>query len=125
MFNYRLHLIHNTQWKWNTNRWIMKSKYILISGVLIVLLLSSFVIAQIIINDKISSTNSLGGSITIDDKLEFKNNAENLKILIDELITIITNLKTVDPISGNLPIDGATASALSSLSTRIGNLLKW
>jgi len=79
---------------------------------------------KIIINDKISSTNSLGGSITIDDKLEFKNNAENLKILIDELITIITNLKTVDPISGNLPIDGATASALSSLSTRIGNLLK-
>jgi hypothetical protein len=68
--------------------------------------------------------NSAGGSIVVDDKLELKNTAENLKGLIDELITIITNLKTVDPVSGNLPIDGATASALSSLSTRVGDLLK-
>ena len=73
---------------------------------------------------KISLLNESGGSIVIDDKLELKNAAENLKGLIDELITIITNLKTVDPISGNLPIDGATATALSALSIRVGDLLK-
>jgi hypothetical protein len=75
-------------------------------------------------NTKINLLNSLGGSIVIDDKLELKNTAENLKSLIDELITIITNLSTVDPISGNLPIDGATASSLATLSTRVGDLLK-
>jgi hypothetical protein len=75
-------------------------------------------------SNKISLLNSSGGSIIIDDKLELKNSAENLKGLIDELITIVTNLKTVDPISGPLPIDGATSSALSALSTRVGDLLK-
>jgi hypothetical protein len=73
---------------------------------------------------KINLINSSGGSIVLDDKLELKNTAENLKGLIDELITIVTNLKTVDPISGLLPIDGATASSLSALSTRVGALLK-
>lgn len=78
----------------------------------------------IIANSKISLLNSSGGSLNIDDKLELKNTSENLKDLIDELITIITNLKVIDPISGNLPIDGNTSSSLSSLSTRLGNLLK-
>lgn len=73
---------------------------------------------------KISLINSSGGSIIIDDKLELKNTAENLKDIIDEFITIITNLKTVDPISGLLPIDGTTASALTALSIKVGNLLK-
>ena len=73
---------------------------------------------------KISLLNSSGGSIVLGDKLELKNTTENLKDLIDELITIVTNLKTVDPISGNLPIDGATASALTVLSTRVGDLLE-
>jgi len=73
---------------------------------------------------KINLINSSGGSIVLDDKLELKNTAENLKAIIDELITIVTNLKTVDPISGLLPIDGATASSLSALSTRVGALLK-
>jgi len=72
---------------------------------------------------KINLINANGGSIVIDDKLELKNTAENLKGLIDELITIITNLKTVDPISGNLPIDPATVASLSTLSIRVGNLL--
>jgi hypothetical protein len=75
-------------------------------------------------NEKISLLNSSGGSIVVDDKLELKNTADNLKDVIDELITIITNLKTVDPISGLLPIDGTTASSLSVLSTRVGDLLK-
>jgi hypothetical protein len=72
----------------------------------------------------ISFINSAGGSIKIDDKLELKNSAENLKDIIDEFITIVTNLKTVDPVSGLLPIDGATASSLSALSTKVGDLLK-
>lgn len=76
-------------------------------------------------NEKISLLNLSGGSIVVADKLELKNTAENLKDVIDELITIITNLKTVDPISGLLPIDGGTSSSLSALSIRVGNLLKW
>jgi len=75
-------------------------------------------------NEKISLLNSSGGSIVIDDKLELKNTAENLKTLVDDFITIVTNLKTVDPLSGELPIDGATSSALSALSIRVGALLK-
>jgi len=75
-------------------------------------------------SEKISLINSSGGSIVIDDKLELKNAAENLKGLIDELITIITNLKTVDPVSGLLPIDGVTSASLAALSTRVGDLLK-
>lgn len=65
-----------------------------------------------------------GASIKLDSKLELKNTADNLKDIIDELVTIITNLQVVDPVSGNLPIDGGTSSALSALSTRIGDLLK-
>jgi len=79
---------------------------------------------KIAIDAKISLLNSSGGSIVLDDKLELKNTAENLKGIIEDLITIISNLKTVDPISGNLPIDGGTASSLSSLNSRVGILLK-
>jgi hypothetical protein len=68
--------------------------------------------------------NNLGGQINIDDKLELKNTAENLKLIIDDLITALTSLQCVDPVSGNLPIDGATASNLSALSTRLNALLK-
>jgi len=75
-------------------------------------------------NSKISLLNSAGGQINLDDKLELKNTAESLKAIIDELITIITSLQCVDPVSGNLPIDAGTASSLSALSTRVSNLLK-
>lgn len=67
--------------------------------------------------------NSQGGSIVVNNKLELKNTAENLKAIVDSLLNIITNLKTVDPISGLLPIDPATSAALTALSTRVGNLL--
>jgi hypothetical protein len=73
---------------------------------------------------KINLLNSSGGSIVIDDKLELKNTAESLKGIIDEFITIITNLKTVTPSLQELPIDGATASALTVLSTKVSDLLK-
>lgn len=75
-------------------------------------------------NSKIKLLNNSGGEINLDDKLELKNTAENLKGIIDELITIINNLKCVDPISGNLPIDSGTSSSLSTLSSRVNNLLK-
>lgn len=75
-------------------------------------------------NSKINIQNNAGGQVNLDDKLELKNTAENLKGIIDELIAIVTNLQCVDPISGNLPIDGGTASSLSALSSRVNNLLK-
>lgn len=72
----------------------------------------------------IGLVNSAGGSIKVDDKLELKNTAQNLKTIIDDFITIVTDLKVVDPISGPLPIDAATTSALTALSTDVGDLLK-
>ncbi len=69
---------------------------------------------------KFSSVHSLGGSISTGAKLELKNTAENLKDLIDELITIVTNLKVV----GEIPITAATAAALAALSPRVGDLLE-
>ena len=69
---------------------------------------------------KMSAVHSSGGSVAIDDKLELKNTAENLKDIIDELITIVTNLKVV----GEIPITAATAAALAALSPRVGDLLK-
>lgn len=65
-----------------------------------------------------------GAEINLDDKLELKNSTQSLKAIIDELITIITSLKTVDPVSGLLPIDPTTASSLSALSTKVGELMK-
>lgn len=72
----------------------------------------------------VSISSSAGASLVLDDKLELKNTAENLKDIIDEFINIITNLKTVAPSLQEFPIDGATASALSVLSTRVTDLLK-
>lgn len=75
-------------------------------------------------NSKIFASNSAGGFIGIDDKLELKNTTQSLKLLVDELITVLTNLKVIDPVSGNLPINAGTASSLSALSTKFGELLK-
>lgn len=75
-------------------------------------------------NSKTAISRSEGAEINLDDKLELKNSAQSLKAIIDELITIITSLKTVDPVSGELPIDAATASSLSALSTKVGELMK-
>lgn len=75
-------------------------------------------------NSKTSLTRSEGSEINLDDKVEIKNTAQSLKLIIDDFITIITNLKTVDPVSGELPIDAATASSLSLLSTKVSELMK-
>ena len=76
---------------------------------------------------KINLINSSGGSIVLDDKLELKNTAENLKAIIDDLLTIVTNLKAVDNPAAptiTLVVDTTTTTALSALSTRVGALLK-
>ena len=75
-------------------------------------------------NSKTTISRSEGSEINLDDKIEIKNTAQSLKLIIDELITTLTNLKTVDPVSGNLPIDASTASSLSALSTKVGELMK-
>ena len=81
---------------------------------------------KITIDDaEINLLNSVGnGNIIIDDKIDIKNAAENLKALITDFINIVKNLKTVDPDSGNIPIDPSTSSSLTALSNRVGNLLK-
>jgi len=83
---------------------------------------------QIILDSsKISAINSLGGSIIIDDKLELKNTTQNLKLLVDELITIITGLKAVDNPAApteTLVVDLATTNLLAALSVKFGQLLK-
>ena len=78
-------------------------------------------------NAKINLINTSGASIVLDDKLELKNTAENLKAVIDDFITIVTSLKTVDnPASPTitLVVDTPTTNALTALSTRVGVLLK-
>lgn len=74
-------------------------------------------------NNSATVINYLDTKISLGNKVEISNAAENLKSIIDELINVVTNLKTVDPISGELPIDAATAASLSALSTRVGDLL--
>ncbi len=72
-----------------------------------------------------SAKMSFGDTVVeLDDKVKIKNETQNLKELIDELFTILTNLKTVDPISGDLPIDATTASDLATLKTKFDSLLK-
>lgn len=84
--------------------------------------------SKISIDDsKINLINTSGGSIVLDEKLELKNTAENLKAVIDDFITIITSLKTVDnPASPTitLVVDTPTTNALTALSIRVGALLK-
>lgn len=57
--------------------------------------------------------------IELNDKVKIENAAENLKTIVDDLIDIITNLQ----VTGNLPITAATATALSTLKTRVGTFL--
>jgi len=78
-------------------------------------------------NAKINLINTSGASIVLDDKLELKNTAENLKAVIDDFITIVTSLKTVDnPASPTitLVVDTPTTNSLTALSIRVGDLLK-
>lgn len=74
-------------------------------------------------NSKISAKEG-GGEINVDDKLELKNLTTTLKSVMDDLVTLLLALKTVDPISGLLPIDGATTTALTNLQIKINGLLK-
>lgn len=62
--------------------------------------------------------------VKVDQKVEIANQSQNLKDLIANLISILQNLKVVDPISGNLPIDSTTSSDLSTLLTEFNQLLK-
>jgi len=62
--------------------------------------------------------------VKVDTKVEIANNDQSLKDLIANLISILQNLKVVDPISGELPIDATTASNLTTLLTNFNQLLK-
>jgi hypothetical protein len=62
--------------------------------------------------------------ISLDEKIGIENADHSIKDLIDELIDIIINLKVIDPISGELPIDAATSTALTTLLTKFSELLK-
>lgn len=60
--------------------------------------------------------------ITLTDKIKIQNAAENLKTIIDDLIDIITNLKTVNGMS-EYPIDSTTSTNLADLKIRIATFL--
>lgn len=62
--------------------------------------------------------------VKVDAKVEIANDTQDFKDLISNLISILQNLKVVDPISGNLPIDATTSSDLSTLLTNFNQLLK-
>lgn len=65
-----------------------------------------------------------GGELNIDDKIELKNTLTSLKSIMDNLVTLLLALQVVDPISGLLPIDATTVTALNNLQIQINNLLK-
>lgn len=75
-------------------------------------------------NSRTQLLRSEGAEINLDDKLELKNTAQSLKLILDELLVALSNLKTVSPMYGSLPIDSATLASLGTLSTKVDALLK-
>jgi hypothetical protein len=75
--------------------------------------------------EKTSIKSDNGGEMSVDTLLTIKNNAENLLTLLTELLTLIINVKTLNPITSNfdLPIDPSTQGQLSALITRLNTLL--
>lgn len=72
----------------------------------------------------LSNSGEEQAKVKVDTKVEIANTTQNLKDLIANLISILQNLKVVDPVSGNLPIDPTTSSDLSTLLTEFNELLK-
>lgn len=73
--------------------------------------------------DYIDNSGIRQGLISIDTKIGISNATQNLKTLVDNLITIIKNLKTVNG-SDQYPIDSITAADLDVIETNFNNLLK-
>lgn len=75
-------------------------------------------------NDTVGMKYTDGAKININQKVEISNQTRSLKVLIENLITILQNLQVVDPVSGNLSISPTTSSDLSNLLTNFNELLK-
>lgn len=73
--------------------------------------------------DYIDETGAVQGSISVAEKIEFKNATQNLKTLVDSLINTIKTLKTVNGAS-QYPIDAATSASLDTLLINFDALLK-
>ena len=75
-------------------------------------------------NNSATEMNYQGTKVSLDSKVGISNDAQDLKSLITQLITVLNNLQVLDPVSGNLPITSATASSLSQLQSDFNDLLK-
>lgn len=62
--------------------------------------------------------------ISLTDKIVIQNATQNLKTVLDSLITCLLNLQILDPISGNLSITTATVTALDNVQNNLNSLLK-
>jgi hypothetical protein len=60
--------------------------------------------------------------VVLTDKIQIQNAAQNLKIILDNLISSLTNLEVVDPISGLLPVSPGSISALNAVKAQIDSL---
>ena len=75
-------------------------------------------------NNEATELNYQNTKISLDSKVGLSNQSQDFKTLIDSFINILLSLTTVDPISGNLPIDSTTATNLTQLKADFDELLK-
>lgn len=75
-------------------------------------------------NNSATEMNLGSTKISLDSKVGISNSSKSLKDLIEQLINALIALQVVDPISGNLPITAATATALNQAITDFNLLLK-
>ncbi len=75
-------------------------------------------------NNDATEMNHQDTKISLDSKVGISNSSKSLKDLIEQLINAIIALQVTDPISGNLPITAATATALNQAITDFNLLLK-
>ena len=71
----------------------------------------------------VDSSDVVQAEMSLDTKVGITNATQSLKTLIDDLISIIQNLKTVNG-AAQYPIDPTTASNLATLLTNFNALLK-
>ena len=67
--------------------------------------------------------------LVLQDKVSISNANQNIKTLIDtlidttkELANTVKSLQAVDPMAGNLPVDGGTQASLDTIANNLDNL---
>jgi hypothetical protein len=73
---------------------------------------------------KIEINHNGGGKIEVDGKINIANAGNDLKNILTTFANALLNAQALDPISGPLPLDPVTQSAINTFISDIGSLLK-